>query len=118
MTSQTKITLVDMTSRKKEAWQYASSRDYDYFSAADDVIFSFSLVTSFLSLVMLGLRFNERSTGKVTKYVVALPMFAAFAAARAFTLAVFLKETLHHWGEWLGGLGVLLLFCGLNVWNF
>ena len=76
------------------------------------------MVTSFLSLVMLGLRFNERSSGSVVKYVVALPMFSAFAAARAFTLAVFLKETLHNLGEWLGGLGVLVLFSGLNVWNF
>ena len=36
-------------------------------------------------------QFNERRTSRLLTFFLALPMFAAFALARAFTLAVFLK---------------------------
>ncbi len=59
------------------------------------MIFTMSMVTSFLSLVLFGLHFNERDTFASVKYLVCVPMFAAFAGARAFTLAVFLKVLIH-----------------------
>ena len=40
-----------------------------------------------------GIKFNERETNGWTKWLLSFPMFAASVASRAFTLAVFLKET-------------------------
>ena len=80
-----------------------------------DLIFAFSMVTSFMALVYFGLKFNERKASCLVKLVIACPMLAAFAAARAFTLAVFLKETLGHPKEFMGGLLALSLFCLINV---
>ena len=59
----------------------------------DDIIFTLSMVTSFGALVYFGLKFNERQTNPWAKWFLAFPMFAASVASRAFTLAVFLKET-------------------------
>ena len=61
---------------------------------AVDVVFCASMVTSFLSLVLFGLHFNDRDTFALAKFFICAPMFAAFASARAFTLAVFLKVIL------------------------
>ena len=60
---------------------------------ADDIIFTLSMVTSFGALVYFGLKFNERETNSWAKWLIAFPMFAASVASRAFTLAVFIKET-------------------------
>jgi hypothetical protein len=51
------------------------------------------MFTSFGALVYIGLKFNERQTNPWVKWFLAFPMFAASVASRAFTLAVFLKET-------------------------
>jgi hypothetical protein len=51
------------------------------------------MITSFGALVYFGLKFNERQTNGWTKWFISFPMFAASVASRAFTLAVFLKET-------------------------
>ena len=60
---------------------------------ADDIVFTLSMVTSFGALVYFGLKFNERETNTWTKWLISFPMFAASVASRAFTLAVFIKET-------------------------
>ena len=83
-----------------------------------DLIFAFSMVTSFLALVYFGLQFNERRAFFLSKWLLCLPMFAAFAGARAFTLAVFLKETLDSTKESLGGVVVVALFCFINMLGF
>eukprot|EP00095_Tigriopus_kingsejongensis_P007483 maker-scaffold580_size130538-snap-gene-0.24 protein:Tk07483 transcript:maker-scaffold580_size130538-snap-gene-0.24-mRNA-1 annotation:"xk-related protein" len=80
-----------------------------------DIIFTISMVTSFIALVFFGLSFNELNTNRVVRIWLCLPMLAAFAGARAFTLAVFLKETLANTTEWVGGVFVLALFCLINV---
>jgi hypothetical protein len=51
------------------------------------------MFTSFGALVYIGLKFNERQTNPWVKWFLAFPMFSASVASRAFTLAVFLKET-------------------------
>ena len=90
----------------------------------DNVIFIMSMVTSFGSLVYFGLQFNERKTNGLVKWLLAFPMFAASVASRAFTLAVFLKETLDNnsevinKSEWIGAVVVLLLYFGSNVLTF
>ena len=84
----------------------------------DDVIFIMSMVTSFGAVVYFGLKFNERQTNALVKWLLAFPMFAASVAARAFTLAVFLKETLDNKSEWFGAILVLALYIGLNVLTF
>lgn len=84
----------------------------------DDVIFIMSMVTSFGAVVYFGLKFNERQTNALVKWLLAFPMFAASVAARAFTLAVFLKETLNNKSEWFGAILVLALYIGLNVLTF
>lgn len=81
----------------------------------DDVIFIMSMVTSFAAIVYFGLQFNERKTNPLVKWLLAFPMFAASVAARAFTLAVFLKETLDNKSEWAGALILLFLYIALNV---
>ena len=63
------------------------------FILSDDVIFVLSMITSFGALVYFGIKFNERETNGWTKWLLSFPMFAASVASRAFTLAVFLKET-------------------------
>ena len=83
-----------------------------------DVVFVASMATSFLALVYFALKFNERQTFFVTKLILCCPMLAAFALARAFTLAVFLKETLGHPKEFAGGILVLIAFGFLNVGSF
>ncbi len=89
-----------------------------WFLFSVGVVFTLSMVTSFLSLVLFGLHFNERSAFAPAKFLVAAPMFAAFAGARAFTLAVFLKQTLGSAGEAAGGAAVLALFFLINVGAF
>ena len=84
----------------------------------DDVIFIMSMVTSFGAVVYFGLKFNERQTNALVKWLLAFPMFAASVAARAFTLAVFLKETLDNKSEWFGAIVLLGLYIGLNVLTF
>ena len=77
-----------------------------------------SMVTSFGALVYFGLQFNERKTNALVKWLLAFPMFAASVAARAFTLAVFLKETLGNKSEMAIALFLLFLYIGLNVLTF
>ena len=81
----------------------------------DEFIFIMSMVFSFGALTYFGLKFNERKTNPLAKWLLALPMFAASVAARGFTLAVFLKETLDDKSEWIGGLIVLILYFITNV---
>ena len=80
------------------------------------------MVTSFLSLIFHGIKFNERVTSLIVKLLLCVPMFAAFAGARAFTLAVFLKETIDNdvpgSVEWIGSLFMLALFGGINIASF
>ena len=77
------------------------------------------MVTSFLSLLFNGIKFNERQTFMIPKLFLCVPMFAAFAGARAFTLSVFLKETIDNRIsgsiEWVGGLLMLTFFCGITL---
>lgn len=79
------------------------------------------MVTSFGGLVYFGLQFNERETSALTKWLLAFPMFAALLAARGFTLAVFLKETLDNKedkkdkSEWIGALIVLTFYLAANI---
>ncbi len=61
------------------------------FCAPVGIVFTMSMVTSFLSLILFGLHFSERDTFAAVRFLICVPMFAAFAGARAFTLAVFLK---------------------------
>ncbi len=76
-----------------------------------------SMVTAFLSMLHRGLKFNERTTFMASKLLVALPMLAAFAGARAFTLAVFVKETIGT-KEWIGAIFVILAFAVMNIASF
>ena len=87
----------------------------DNLHIADDIIFTLSMVTSFLSMIYFGLTFNEQNSSRFTRMLICFPMFAAFAGARAFTLSVFLKETLGNTKEALGGVGVLAAFCAFNI---
>lgn len=86
--------------------------------SSEDIIFTLSMVTSFLALSFFGLAFNELNTNKVVKIWLCMPMLAAFAGARAFTMAVFLKETFANTTEWVGGMFVLALFCVINIGSF
>ena len=103
----------------------------------DDVIFIFSMFTSFGALIYFGLQasvqflfplnlqtlrsrthtpqFNERRTSRLLTFFLAMPMFAAFALARAFTLAVFLKETLDDNKTFAAGIVVSSLFVLINI---
>ena len=60
-------------------------------------------------------QFNERRTSLLLNFFLALPMFAAFALARAFTLAVFLKETLDDSKTFAAGIVVSSLFVLINI---
>jgi len=62
----------------------------------DDFIFIFSMVTSFLAFILTALIFNERKSSVAKWLFLSGPMYSAIFACRAFTLAVFLKETLHN----------------------
>ncbi len=84
----------------------------------DDVIFTLSMATSFGALIYFGLQFNERRTSRITSFFVVLPMFATFALARAFTLAVFLKETLDDNKTFAAGIGVSSLFLLINIGSY
>ena len=81
-----------------------------------------SMVTSFGALVYYGLKFNERKTSSLVKWLLAFPMLAASVAARGFTLSVFLKETIDNKGdnksEWIGALIVLIIYFGVNITIF
>jgi len=83
-----------------------------------DIVFIMSMVTSFGALVYYGLKFNERKTSSVVKWLLAFPMFAASVAARGFTLSVFLKETIDNKSEIIGALIVLAIYFGVNVTIF
>ena len=97
------------------------------------------MITSFCALVYFGLQFNERETNTFVKWLISFPMFLTSVAARGFTLAVFLKETTipadiqsssnshdasatasekGYSFEWIGGLCVIAIYCGLNVIAF
>ena len=76
------------------------------------------MVTSFGALVYYGLKFNERKTSSIVKWLLAFPMFAASVAARGFTLSVFLKETIDNKSEIIGALIVLIIYFGVNVTIF
>ena len=60
-------------------------------------------------------QFNERRTSRLLTFFLAMPMFAAFALARAFTLAVFLKETLDDNKTFAAGIVVSSLFVLMNI---
>ena len=119
---------------------------YFRFGRSDDfsdMVFVASLVTSFASFVYMGLRFasyfllnalnarnllihsrfNERQSHLCpTKLAFAAPMLMAFAGARAFTLAVFFKETLDESSsvgktEWAVAVAVMLACAGINIWG-
>jgi len=62
----------------------------------DDHIFILSMVTSFLAFILTTLWFNERRSSILKWVFLSGPMYSAIFACRAFTLAVFLKETLHN----------------------
>ncbi len=83
-----------------------------------NVIFIMSMITSFGALVYFGLQFNERQTCKLTKWILAFPMFAALLAARGFTLAVFLKETLDSKTEMIGAIILLAVYLIANILIF
>ena len=107
---------------------------------SDNIIFTLSMITSFCALVYFGLQFNERETNAFVKWLISLPMFLTSVAARGFTFAVFLKETTIPADiqspstsngtenaivsdescsfEWIGGLCVIAIYCGLNVIAF
>jgi hypothetical protein len=76
------------------------------------------MVTSFCALIYYGLQFNERKTSRITTFFIVLPMFATFALARAFTLAVFLKETLDNNKTFAAGIVVGSLFCLINIGSY
>lgn len=58
-----------------------------------DVVFVLSMITSFLSLILSALVFNERKSSWAMWLLLSGPMFSAIFACRAFTLAVFVRET-------------------------
>ena len=89
----------------------------------DDFIFIFSMFTSFLAFILTTLWFNERQSSWVKWIFLSGPMYSALFACRAFTLAVFLKETLYNdktdapWAFFILGLMFsfnvgLLRYCG------
>ena len=94
---------------------YVGKKQIANLNFSDDIIFTLSMVTSFLSMIYFGLTFNEQNSSRFTRMLICFPMFAAFAGARAFTLSVFLKETLGNTKEALGGVGVLAAFCAFNI---
>jgi len=62
----------------------------------DDFIFIFSMFTSFLAFILTALFFNERKSNMLKWIFLSGPMYSAIFACRAFTLAVYLKETLYN----------------------
>lgn len=60
-----------------------------------DVVFILSMISSFFSFMLTALWFNERLSSWGRWFFLSGPMYSAVFACRAFTLAVFLKETLH-----------------------
>jgi len=62
----------------------------------DDYVFILSMVTSFLAFMWTALWFNERESNFLRWFFLSGPMYAAIFACRAFTLAVFLRETLYN----------------------
>ncbi|XP_023336286.1 uncharacterized protein LOC111707414 [Eurytemora carolleeae] len=65
-----------------------------------DVVFIISMISSFLSLILSALVFNERKSSYVLWIFVCTPMFSAILASRAFTLAVFLRQVLQVEAPW------------------
>ena len=94
------------------------------------IVFILSMVSSFSTLVLFGLRFNERKTNNWTKCLVSLPMFVATLAARASILAVLIKETIQSQDsspvdqffklnqEWIWGPAVIMLYILINICTF
>jgi hypothetical protein len=60
----------------------------------DDNIFILSMITSFGSFILCALWFNDRESSRLNWFFLSGPMFSAIFACRAFTLAVYLRETL------------------------
>jgi len=60
-----------------------------------DIVFVMSMISSFCSFILTALWFNERTSSWARWVFLSGPMYSAVFACRAFTLAVFLKETLH-----------------------
>ena len=61
----------------------------------DDNIFILSMITSFGSFILCALWFNDRESSRLNWFFLSGPMFSAIFACRAFTLAVYLRETLN-----------------------
>jgi len=61
----------------------------------DDNIFILSMISSFGSFILCALWFNDRESSRLNWLFLSGPMFSAIFACRAFTLAVYLRETLN-----------------------
>jgi len=61
----------------------------------DDNIFILSMISSFGSFILCALWFNDRESSRLNWFFLSGPMFSAIFACRAFTLAVYLRETLN-----------------------
>ena len=75
---------------------HQNSVSINYFLPRDDFIFIFSMFTSFLAFILTALFFNERKSNMLKWIFLSGPMYSAIFACRAFTLAVYLKETLYN----------------------
>ena len=94
------------------------------------------MVTNFLAFMWTALWFNERESSFIRWFFLSGPMYAAIFACRylslnsvelsltdqfyrAFTLAVFLRETLHnHRSDALLAVIIIVLMVGVNVTIF
>jgi len=81
-----------------------------------DIVFVLSMVSSFCSMVLYGLYFNERESRTVRWIFLCIPMFSAIFACRAFTIAVFLKYTTESGNS--GSLLCLFLIAAMFLANF
>jgi len=81
-----------------------------------DIVFIMSMISSFCSFILTALWFNERVSSWARWLFLSGPMYSAVFACRAFTLAVFIKETLHDQRYPL--VSVLLVILFMFVINF
>merc|ERR1711936_1415550 len=85
----------------------------------DDYVFILSMVTSFLAFMWTALMFNERQSSFLRWFFLSGPMYAAIFACRAFTLAVFLRETLYNdRSDASLAIIIIALMVGVNVTIF
>jgi len=61
----------------------------------DDNIFILSMISSFGSFILCALWFNDRESSRLNWIFISGPMCSTIFACRAFTLAVYLRETLN-----------------------